>query len=304
MPNSHQSVSLLLFALLLALSGLQSCQSAKYLQSRVINGEDAEVGLAPYQVSLQIGGFHFCGGSIITPFWVISAAHCLIEHTPTVVVGVRDLSNAFDAMRYKVKYMTAHCRYELDVHEDDVGLLRVTTAIKFGQFVQPITIDWRPVAAGSKLLTTGWGATSYVEISNESAPIEEYPQILQKLTMTAISLEECQGYYKNNDGTGGVDYGGLCAFFAGGTCSGDSGGPLVLNGRLVGVVSYGLDCGDDIPDVFASMWMYYDYIQTMTRDCLYQNCKCTEPMIFPYDQLYTDTHKEHLYRHRRRRRLS
>ncbi|BFF91947.1 chymotrypsin-1-like [Drosophila madeirensis] len=290
MPNSHRSVSLLL----VVLCCLLFCQVVESLHRRVINGEDAEAGLAPYQVSLQIGGWHFCGGSIVTPFWVLSAAHCLLNHLPSILVGVTDLSKEFEGKRYNAEYMIPHCRYDPNVHADDVGLIRTSEAIKYGEFVKPITIDWRPVPPGSKLLTTGWGAISYVELSKESSPVEEYPQKLQKIIMTAISLEECQQYYSSDgtDGTNGVDVGGLCAFFAGGTCSGDSGGPLVLKDRLVGVVSYGLACGDNIPDVFASMWMYYDFIQTITRDCLYQECVCREAMIFPHDKLYSESSKE------------
>ncbi|XP_034661202.1 chymotrypsin-1-like [Drosophila subobscura] len=260
MPNSHRSVSLLL----VVLCCLLSCQVVEALDRRVINGEDA------------------------------AAAHCLLNHLPSILVGVTDLSKEFEGKRYNAEYMIPHCRYDPNVHADDVGLIRTAEAIQYGEFVKPITIDWRPVPPGSKLLTTGWGAISYVELSKESSPVEEYPQKLQKIIMTAISLEECQQYYSSDgtDGTDGVDVGGLCAFFAGGTCSGDSGGPLVLKDRLVGVVSYGLACGDNIPDVFASMWMYYDFIQTITRDCLYQDCVCREAMLFPHDKLFSESSKE------------
>ncbi|XP_022209525.2 chymotrypsin-2-like [Drosophila obscura] len=299
MPNSHQSVSLLPW-LLFVLCWLQSCQIVQSLHPRVINGEDAEAGLAPYQVSLQKEGWHFCGGSIVTPRWILSAAHCLVEKLPTVLVGITDLSNAIEGQRYTADYMIVHCRYREDSHADDVGLVRVTKAIKYGKFVQPITIDWRPVPPGSKLLITGWGAISFLELSNETSPIEEYPQKLQKLIMTGISLDECQQYYSTSDETDAVDLGCLCAFFAGGTCSGDSGGPLVLKGRLVGVVSYGLACGDNIPDVFASMWMYYDFVQTIIRDCLYHECKCKEPMLINQHELFADSHKEKFFKNRRR----
>jgi len=61
------------------------------MASRVINGNNAKRHAWPWQISLRVGGLHFCGGSIINPRWVVTAAHC-VERNPsprgyTVVVG-------------------------------------------------------------------------------------------------------------------------------------------------------------------------------------------------------------------------
>lgn len=52
--------------------------TGRNLQSRIVNGENTKLGERPFQVSLQSSyNFHFCGGSIVNNYYVVTAAHCL-----------------------------------------------------------------------------------------------------------------------------------------------------------------------------------------------------------------------------------
>lgn len=56
-----------------------SCGKHKTNQrlSRIVGGQDAEKGEFPWMVSLTRHGGHFCGGTIISNKFVMTAGHCL-----------------------------------------------------------------------------------------------------------------------------------------------------------------------------------------------------------------------------------
>ena len=47
--------------------------------SRIVGGNMSSLAQWPWQASLQFQGYHLCGGSVITPVWIVTAAHCVYE---------------------------------------------------------------------------------------------------------------------------------------------------------------------------------------------------------------------------------
>ncbi|XP_053661834.1 chymotrypsin-1 [Anopheles marshallii] len=222
--------------------------------NRVVGGEEAKNGSAPYQVSLQVSGWgHSCGGSLLNDRWVLTAAHCLVGKEPdnlVVLVGTNSLKEGGELL--KVDKLLYHSRYNFPRFANDVGLVRLEKPVKFSDVVKSVEYSEKAVPANVTVRLTGWGRTS------TTGPV---PTLLQSLNLVTLSNEDCK--VKGGD-PGYADVGHLCTLTKAGegACNGDSGGPLVYEGKLVGVVNFGVPCGQGYPDGFARVSYYHEWVRT------------------------------------------
>lgn len=228
----------------------------QFTRERIVGGEDAPEGMAPYQISLQsaTSGQHSCGGAIIEERWILTAAHCIHGKTPDafrVLTGTQDLKKNVSRYYY-VDRILEHCDYEPRKYRNDIALLHLNESIVLDNATQPVQLSHEPLKPGDRLLLTGWGTLSLGG---------EVPAKLQRLEVEYVPFEECRLAHGNSSH---VDIGHVCTYNdkGRGACHGDSGGPLVHNGKLVALVNWGMPCARGKPDASASIAYYHDFIRT------------------------------------------
>eukprot|EP00918_Siedleckia_nematoides_P006508 GHVU01014173.1.p1 GENE.GHVU01014173.1~~GHVU01014173.1.p1 ORF type:complete len:268 (+),score=15.85 GHVU01014173.1:69-872(+) len=254
----------LLTNVLIALSLVLSVTEAQNVEeSRIVGGQNAKPNEFPYQVSLQQSGKHFCGGSIISQSWVVTAAHCNVGGDITVVAGEHDFrrESGDEQTRNAVDFIV-HEDYQKDknngVGPDDIALITVDRPFTLNGKVKAIKLPEADSYPTGRAVVSGWGS-----ISRLIFPIP--PNILQKATLPVHTQTQCQRYWAGSAFTDrNVCAGSLLGLSA--TCQGDSGGPLASgsgNDRtLVGIVSWGaVPCGvAGKPGVFVQVSKYIGWI--------------------------------------------
>lgn len=133
----------------------------------IFGGRDALEGQFPYQVSLRerVSGQHFCGGSIISNRFILSAAHCLDGDNSQpksvyAVVGALHLSQG--GVRVDINKITQHEKWDRSKIISDIALLRTASEFAFSNIIRPIGLPTQNLPAEGKtpVLLSGWGKNS------------------------------------------------------------------------------------------------------------------------------------------------
>lgn len=126
--------------------------------TRIVGGEDAPEGSAPYQCSMQSGGSHFCGCSVISEEWILTASHCVAGQSPSsvqILVGTNSLSGG--GQKYQPEKFIMHEKYNQPQFANDIALIKLNGQIEFNERVKPIELGKDEVEDGVELKLTGWG---------------------------------------------------------------------------------------------------------------------------------------------------
>ncbi len=215
----------------------------------VVGGSAATEGAFPFMASIQDGsGFAFCGGSVISASWVLTAAHCVADGSANdlfVVTGRTNLADASKGQRIKVSQVIVHPAYENSTH--DVALLKLTSVTTSPAITLATAANEALETAGTRVTVTGWGdQTPTLGLNSTSR--------LRQVDLNVVSDAECgQTNFGFDDATG------VCAAaLLKDSCQGDSGGPLFAPTPAgpvqIGVVSYGQSCAlPKFPGVYSEI---------------------------------------------------
>ncbi|KAL9189854.1 hypothetical protein ACHAXT_009529 [Thalassiosira profunda] len=256
------------------------------MATRIINGIEANTHRYPYAASLQYGGEHFCGAAMLGPDVAISAGHCggmsLGGVKYNVVVGRHNLTEIFDGESIKLRTEMRHPGYVEETVDNDFNLIFLERSVSWAgvEYLKPNDDPRVPEGAtddealGEALTVVGWGD---IDERNHVATSSDVLMETEVFAMTNERCEQSRGIVDSEWGQvltnleGGITENMLCAR-ADDTdaCQGDSGGPLIRKGgdpggaddKLVGIVSWGLGCADDVfPGVYSRVSAQYEWIR-------------------------------------------
>jgi len=260
------------------------------ISTRIIGGFPSAEGDWPWMTHVRAevapGSFFECGGTLIRPSWVMTAAHCVFDPQGNlmppewfdVLVGEIDL---LAGERIPVVRIIPYPDYQPPVDYNDIALLQ----LKRPAPQQPVQLPgltfvekWHnpAVPPGTMATALGWGTTS-----TES---DVFPRFLQQVDLPIVDEETCQQAYAFD-----IKETQVCAGFVDGgkdACQGDSGGPLVAQSPptgpsyvQVGITSFGEGCAQ--PNAYGVYTRVSSYSLWVTQN----TCSPAERPAAPFIKL-------------------
>ena len=262
------------------LSGAVVAQSDNALSDgRIINGVPVSITEVPWQVALMFSSepddfyAQFCGGSIVSADWIVTAAHCLPGMSAAgieVLAGVTSLGEP-GSTRVAVQEIISHPQYDDSTLENDIALLKLATPLDLSGAEKTLialpfaeqSSSWP--AAGDPATVSGWGNTSTTSAAYSADLMAVVVDVLTDPSETQCGSYPTNGYLPEQM---------LCAAeisLGKDSCQGDSGGPLAVEVRgswtLAGIVSWGYGCADPLyPGVYTRVTSYLDWIVSEAPD--------------------------------------
>merc|ERR1719348_333261 len=233
---------------------------------RIVGGEEATPHSYPWMAALFVDGKWFCGGTLISDEWVLTAAHCAHgAKEMRVMLGAHNVREASEEGRIELTTTDffTHPEYNSYNIHNDLALVHLPQKVEFGPTIQPVCLPAHSDASESfaklQAVASGWGKPS--DDATTISPVLRAVDV-ETITNLMCALEFPLQVNKNV----------ICISGANGksTCNGDSGGPLYLvtDGvhKQIGITSFGSasGCEKGWHAAFTRPTSYLQWIETET----------------------------------------
>ncbi|MFE2266098.1 serine protease [Streptomyces griseosporeus] len=221
--------------------------------SVVVGGFPVDVAQSPWTVAVssrdRFGGTRagqFCGGAVVGPTTVLTAAHCMGEEVlggpPAKVRDLKVIAErthllSGEGREIPVREVRVNPAYDAASNAGDFAVLTLAEALPQQNVIAMAAAGDPAYTPGTSALVYGWGDTSGAG---------DYTTGLRAARVHVLSDAQCRQAYPGGEEGAYLAESMLCAGETQGgrdACQGDSGGPLVAEGRLIGLVSWGSGCG-------------------------------------------------------------
>ena len=138
----------------------------EHWKPQIVGGVPSPLGAFPHQVSFSQGESHFCGGSIVSSTFVVTAAHCCGGDPAELFIraGLNNVINPeSDFQRVQVAQVIIHPNYDDSTIYNDICLLRLSGQLILSSKTRTaaIKLPQEGYTATGNAVVSGWGTTSY-----------------------------------------------------------------------------------------------------------------------------------------------